>query len=200
MKLAARPDDPRELEQRRGATRPAASVPAPAGQGGGGKDLETAITVLRARIDEEFRISERLDAKSRQAFALAAAFFAVVQTVTFGSFAQSSVSSDEKVGMLAAALIAGLALVVVAHRLTNGEELLDEDDVKPEAIVEWCNEAAGRPEYVSARLVGELAHVARRRADSNVIRDRNYESVAFATRWALILAGVELLVAIIVRI
>ena len=52
------------------------------GRGGaGGKDLDQAISTLRARVDEEFRIAERLDSKARQAFALAAGFFAVVQTV-----------------------------------------------------------------------------------------------------------------------
>jgi hypothetical protein len=128
--------------------------------------LEQAIGVLRARIDEEFRISERLDSKSRQAFALAAGFFAVVQTVTFSAFAQSSVHTGERIVLLAVAFIAGGAVAAVAHRLTNGEELLDEIDIKPETIVQWCNEAGRDSEYVSVRLVGELSGVATRRAET----------------------------------
>ena len=159
--------------------------------GAGGKDLDQAITVLRARIDEEFRISERLDSKARQAFALATGFFAVVQTLAFGGFAQTTVTPTERVFLLVAAVIAGGCVVVVAHRLANGEELLEEADVKPEAIVEWCDEAGNDAEFVSTRLVSELAHMARRRADNNAIRARNYDAVAFSTRWALILAAVD---------
>jgi hypothetical protein len=141
-----------------------------------------AIAVLRGRIEEEFRISERLDSKMRQAFALAAGFFAVVQTVTFGSFAQSHVQPGERGLMLAAAIAAGAALVVIAHRVANGEELLEEADVRPEAIVDWCNEAGENEEYVSTRLVSELSYMARRRAENNAIRAKNYDAVASATR------------------
>ncbi len=187
----SRPTPVRPITGARGGTR--------ASGGTGGNDLEQAITVLRARIDEEFRISERLDSKSRQAFALAAGFFAVVQTVAFGAFAQDNVDGLERFLMLAAAVIAAGAVIVVADRLTNGEELLEEADVTPEAIVGWCEEADD-PEYVPARLVRELARMARRRAENNEIRARRYDRVVVSTRWALILAGLELLVAIFVRL
>ena len=182
--------------------RPAGGAPTSvAGQGGtSSKDLEQAITVLRMRIDEEFRITERLDSKARQAFALAAGFFAVVQTVTFGGFAQGDVSSPERVGLLVAAVVAGVGVIVVAHRLTGSEGLLDEDDVTPEAIVQWCNAAGEDPEYVSVRLVGELSRMARSRSKNNEVRTTRYDTVALAARWSLILAGVELLVAIVVRL
>jgi hypothetical protein len=124
----------------------------------------------------------------------------VVQTVAFGGFAQATVTGTERFVLLASAVIAAGSLVVVAHRLTNGEELLEEADVKPMAIVQWCNEAGDDPEYVSVRLVAELAHMADRRAENNAIRGRRYDRVVFATRWALILAGVELLTAIAVRL
>ena len=201
MKLASHNDPsgepPKPTPMRRTGEDPGAT---PASGGSGGNDLGQAITVLRARIDEEFRISERLDSKARQAFALATGFFVVVQTVAFGGFAQSTVTTDERFLLLAAAVIAAGSLIVVAHRLTNGEELLEEADVKPQKIVQWCNEADDDPEYVSVRLVSELAHMADRRNENNIIRGRNYDNVVFAARWALILAGVELLTAIAVRL
>jgi len=201
MELASRHDDPGErlttVAMGMQTTRAASGMTS---QGGAsGRDLEQAISTLRARIDEEFRIAERLDTKGRQAFALAAAFFAVVQTVAFGSFAASGVHPGERVLLGIAAVIAGLSLVVVAHRLTHGEELQEEEDVAPEAIVEWCNEA-DEPEYVSVRLVAELSGVARSRTDNNKTRARKYDAIADATRLALILAGVQLVLAIIVRV
>lgn len=165
-----------------------------------GGDLGHAITVLRARVDEEFRISERLDAKSRQAFALSALFFGVVQTVAFGSFAEDSVNGTERVFLLAAVVVAGVALATVAHRLTGGEELQEEADIVPDAIVGWCNEAGDDPEYVSSRLVRELGRVARERTENNATRGRNYDVVVVATRWTLILSGVELAFAIVARL
>ena len=169
-------------------------------EGGGRRDLEQAIAVLRGRIDEEFRITERLDAKGRQAFALAAGFFAVVQTVAFGAFAQIGVTSGERVLLAVLAVIAGLSLIVVAYRLTHGEELLEEIDVRPDTIVKWANDAGDDPEYVSARLVTELANVANRRDANNATRAGDYDNIVDATRLALILAGVELIVAIVVRV
>lgn len=172
----------------------------PQNGGGGGADLDQAITVLRARIDEEFRVTERLDSKARQAFALAAGFFAVVQTVAFGGFAERTVNGDEKVALLLAAVVAGVLLVRVALRLANSEELLEEADVKPQAIVKWCNEAGNDREYVPVRLVTELARMADTRAKNNATRSGRYDQAAAATRLALIFAGMELLTAIVVRL
>ena len=167
----------------------------------GGKDLEQAATQLRTRIDEEFRISERLDAKQRQAFALAAGFFAVVQTVTFGSFAQDHVHAGERVWLLAQVVLAAGALYAVAHRLRHGEELQEVDDVRPDLIVQWLEEADDDdPEYFMARLVRRLSSVAEDRIANNRIRTRNVDAVDSGARWVLIFSGVELLVAVIVRI
>lgn len=167
---------------------------------GGDGDLDNAIAVLRARVDEEFRITERLDSKSRQAFALATGFFAVVQAVAFGALAQSSVNGGEKAVLLTATVLAGLSVLNVAHRLANGEETLEEADVKPEAIAGWFGEAGAEPGSVSRHLVIELSVMARARTDNNTIRATNYGKVAAAMRLSLILTGVELVAAISVRI
>jgi hypothetical protein len=171
-----------------------------AGEGGGSADdLEQAIAALRARVDEEFRIAERLDSKQRQAFALASVFFAVVQTVAFGSFAQSNLHTTQRAIIGGLAVVAGLVLITVMNRLNNAEGLHAEDDIRPEAVVDWCNEADS-PGYVAVRLIGELSDVARRRSSRNKDRAHNYDMVATATRWSLIVTGVELLIAIALRI
>lgn len=191
------PDDPTPIRREsRGG-----SGGAPSGGAPGAKtaDLEQAIAVLRARVDEEFRISERLDSKGRQAFALAAGFFAVVQTVAFGSFAADGVHTAERVFVGVLAVIAGLAVFATANRLANGEDLHEEDDLRPSAVVKWCNDA-NADDYVAVRIVSRLATVADNRTLNNKIRSRNYDAVQTATRWALILTGVELIVGILVRI
>ncbi len=162
-------------------------------------DLDRAITVLNARLDEEFRISERLDGKQRQAFALASVFFAIVQTVAFGSFAQGHLHTAQRGVIGGLAVVACVILIVVMQYLTSAEKLRDEDDINPKAIVDWCNEADA-PDYVAVRLVGELSEVAQKRAASNKARALSYDKVSAAARWSLIASGVELLVAIALRI
>ena len=165
-----------------------------------GGELDQAITVLRARVEEEFSIAERLDSKSRQAFALAAGFFAVIQTVAFGSFAQAEISTAERVVMLILVVVSGALVAWVAYVASQAEDLQDESDIQPASIVQWANEAGADPEYVRARLVRGLADVAQARADNNKVRATRYDAVVTAVKWALVAAGVELIVAIVARL
>jgi hypothetical protein len=164
------------------------------------RNFENAVTVLSRRIEEEFRIAERHDAKARQALAIAAGFFAATQVTTVASLNRSSVHAGARVAIVAAALVAGLALVVVARRLISAEELRKEDDIDPDRILAWCEEGGEKPEYVSGRLVRELTEVAKARAHSNRGRAERYSAVATATRSALVLTGIELMIALAVRV
>jgi hypothetical protein len=164
-----------------------------------GKDLELAITVLRGLIEEQFRIAERLDQKSRQAFTLAAAFFAVVQAVTFGAFAQSDVSSTERLLLLGSALVAGCALAATAHRLANAEEPREEENIHPERIAEWW-EQADDEQHVARHLFVELVRVAKARAQNNLAREQLRARTATVARWAMLLTSLELLLALSARV
>jgi hypothetical protein len=183
---------------------PSASGPTPIRPGQGAparppgasrSDLDLAVAVLRARVDEEFKIAERLDTKSRQAFALAAGFFVIAQTLAFGS----GVDGNERYIVGALALIAAVVLVVAGHRLADAEETRRETDIKPDMIVEWCNTATD-DDYVVVNVVSNMRDVANDRHANNDERKRLYDRVASATRWSLIWTAVELVVAIVVRI
>jgi hypothetical protein len=56
----------------------------PAGSSDEGTQLGILLDTARAMVDEEFRRSERLDAKSRNQFAAVGALFAVVMATTAG--------------------------------------------------------------------------------------------------------------------
>jgi hypothetical protein len=195
---------PPEPEQRPPVTRLPTGVRGEAKSGGppaGSEgELDQAIAVLASRIDEEFRITERLDSKTRQAFALSAGFYAVIQTVAFGSFAQADVSGTERVVLLLCAVAAGGLLARVAHLVTRAEELRGETDIRPSAIVKWANEAGDNPEHVRSQLVTQLSDVAEKRDAENKKRGGRYDAVVDAARLALIAAGVELLVAVAARL
>jgi len=75
--------------------------PGKAGGSGPEPDLTSAgkvVDALKASADQEFNIAERVSAKSRQAFALAAGFFIVGQTVAFGSFEATKLSNTRNIG------------------------------------------------------------------------------------------------------
>lgn len=165
-----------------------------------GARLDLAITALRARVDEEFRITERLDSKARQAFALAGGGFAIAQTVAFGSFGQDQIHDAARYLTLGLAIIAGVALTLTAHKLTDAEDLRPEKDIEPAAIERWARE---RDDAMFAKeMIVHLREVADRRAASNAGRAELYSGhrgVLFWTRWTLILTGAELIFAIIFR-
>src|ERR1700759_2623102 len=102
--------------------------------------LGLPIELLRARGIEELGISERLDSKGRQVFALSAAFFAVAQTVAFSAFRASSLTSGERILVAALGALAALGLLITGHRLTNAEGPKDEPDIKPSVIEQWARD------------------------------------------------------------
>jgi hypothetical protein len=165
--------------------------------GAGRADLEQAVAVLRARVEEEFRISERLDGKARQAFTLAAGFFVVAQTVAIGSFSHP-VDGAKQVLVAVLALISGVLAASTGHRLASGEELVDEADIRPDAIVEWCDTATD-DDFVTVRIVSNLRDVANVRRANNELREKRYERVALMMRLTLTFSLVELIFAILVR-
>jgi hypothetical protein len=172
-----------------GSTGPGASI----------ADVEQTIGILRARIDEEFRISERLDSKGRQLFTLAAGFFAAVQAVAFTALGNEHLAASSRVVLLAFTLVAAAVLVLVGHRLANSEEPLKESDIPPDDLVGWL-ESGENQEQVLLRLVGALSEVAKSRATNNATRKNRYDELQYIARWSLIASGAELLVAILVRL
>jgi len=159
--------------------------------------LDLAIEVLRARVEQEFQISERLDAKGRQAFGLVAAIFAVAQAVTFGGFRAGMLSGTE---LIMLAVLAGIAAVLVGltgSRLSDSEETQGEQDIRPEEIETWAREKDDQG--FSQKLVVELRDVAEKRHGGNETRRIRYERLAFVARWALIMTAVEMLFGIAFR-
>ncbi|HEX3509818.1 MAG TPA: hypothetical protein VHT27_01840 [Solirubrobacteraceae bacterium] len=163
-------------------------------------DALSTIEILRGRIGEEFQIAERYDSKGRQLFTLAAGFFAAVQAVAFGAFGRAeSVSHGARIALLAMTVVAGAGLLIVGHKLANAEAPLKESDVPPDDLIEWL-ESGEADEVVLLQQVGALAEVAKRRAASNAERKKRYEQLQIAARCSLILSGLDLILALAVRI
>lgn len=175
------------------------AVPPREGEGAGvPKALELAVFALRARIDEEFKITERLDTKGRQMFALAAGFFVVAQAVTFGAFRQQHVSGARLLVLAALAGLAVIALAACGHLLANAEEPDKQTDIDPRAIEAWARDLDD--EGFAQHLVVHLREVAVARASVNARRAARYGRLESAARFALIIAAVEIGFAIAFRL
>lgn len=160
--------------------------------------LDLAIDVLRARVDQEFKITERIDAKGRQVFALVAAFFAVAQAVTFGAFRATSLTSPKLVVLAALATAAVLLVLLAGHRLADSEEPQGEPEVRPRDIECWAREKTDRA--FAEKLVVELRDVAEKRHEGNERRRSRYQRVELAARLALIFTAAELIFGIVFRV
>src|SRR5438128_11847856 len=89
-------------------SQPVASVPRPVARPSSSHehkdtDADLALELLRGLADQEIARSERSASRARQVFALTVAFFAVVQTVAFGSFATTLIGHHERKVMLSLA-------------------------------------------------------------------------------------------------
>jgi len=161
-------------------------------------DLDNTLAVLRDRVDQEFQRTERLDSKSRQAFALAAGLFALTQAGAFASFAENAVDSQERLGILIGAVLALAALGLTAFRLHHAENLRDEKSLPLEAIHDWSLEPQ-QDRLLTAWLILSHLHVAKKRTDSNTTRVEQVKGVRSAAALTLAICATELIVALAVR-
>jgi len=170
-------------------------VPAPPGS-----DLEQAIALLQARVEEEFRISERLDSKARQLFALAAAVFAAAQAAAVASLdGSANTSGTGRLIVLVSAVSGALMLLLVGQRLANFEEPMEEKNLDPDEVRDWIEENEGE-EPVLLAILGGLSRLAKDRSRNNKARKDRYGPLQSAARWSLIISVVELFLAIGVRL
>src|SRR4051794_25811068 len=77
-------------------------------------ELSYVVGALSGELDKEFAVAERLTTKSRQVFALAGAFFTVIQTVAFNAFLASEVRGYERWVLLSCVAVGVVTLALAA--------------------------------------------------------------------------------------
>lgn len=164
------------------------------------QDLTNTVTVLVARLGEEFQRTERIDSKGRQVLAVCAAFYAGAQALAFSGFAEGDVATVERLILSAVAVIATGALVRAGVALLQNERPRGDRSFKGDGVVKWFEQSSPGNEYVSRQLVLNLASTFDFRREMNQERYKGYEAVEAAARWCLLLVFVESVVAIAVRV
>lgn len=173
----------------------------------------TQLTILlqaaMATVDEEFKRSERLDAKSRNQMTLVATMFGIAQAITVGLvngvLGKPDTAVSILVGIAVLAAIVALGCLAWTLRLSFGSWRLRSDNAL--ALVTFGDSylraaQAGNPN-VGAKLVVQYEKVLRARREANAERVDAIQRAAVACGVTAGWIGLELVVAfaaVIVRL
>jgi hypothetical protein len=154
-------------------------------------------------IDEEFKRSERLDAKSRNLVSLAAAFFAVVQagviSLINGSLAATETDSASSFipWLAAAGGVAAVALIVAFVLSYRVWKLHNDPALSPETIEAYRDAAREGNPAVGVKLIEAYTKIAKGRRTNNEERAESLESAAIACAVAMTFIAIELVLAFV---
>lgn len=169
----------------------------------GAAQLSILLSSATAIIDEEFRRSERIDAKSRNQVALAATFFAVVQAGVIGLLngvlgASEHHKASPFIPWLAVAGgLAGIALVAAVVVSYRAWRLLDDPALGVKTLRDYLPAARDGNPAVGAKLVDAYSKIAEGRRANNRARTDSLESATKACGIALAFIAAELTLAFI---
>jgi hypothetical protein len=170
-----------------------------AGGGSGSRDAGKVVDALRASAEQEFAIAERLAGKARQAFALGAGVFIVAQTVAFGNFEATKLSSREQHWIIALAILAVLVLGVAALATIKADAPAASRDLPLEKLEADLNAAYEGDPNVIGRLGEYYLGVVRSRRHANKNRRFWYALARGLVSASLVATTVELIFALIAR-
>lgn len=171
--------------------------------GSSATQLGILLTSATSMIDEEFKRSERLDAKSRNLISLVAAFFAVVQAGVIGLINGSLGATEHHpassfVPWLAiAGGVAAIALIVAFAFSYRTWRLHDDPALSPETIDAYRNAAREGNPAVGVKLIGAYTEIAEGRRTNNEKRAKSLESASVACAVAMTCIAIELVLAFV---
>jgi hypothetical protein len=171
--------------------------------GASATQLSVLLSSATSAIDEEFKRSERLDAKSRNQITIVASFFTVVQAVVVGLI-NGSLGGTEHHGASSFVLwlaivgaLASAALVAAVFVSYGSWKLRDDPTLETETIREYIDFARDGNPVVGVNLVAAYADIAQGRRDNNALRATALERAAKACGAATLLIAAELTLAFI---
>lgn len=163
-------------------------------------DSVVALDILRDLADKEISRSERSATRARQAFALAAGFYAVVQTVALGSFGSTLVSSHERMWMLYLAALGGFFLAACGVALLFADRAFRARNLSSDNVLEAVNAGRTADESVTDRLVELYATALDEMRGANANRGKVVVASQVTALLALTAVLVELVYALHARL
>lgn len=175
----------------------------PDNPGAAATQLSILLASATSAIDEEFKRSERLDAKSRNQLAITGTLFAVVQAAVIGLLngllgGESDTGASAFVPWLAvtgaAAASATMVAVAVSYR---SWKLRDDPTLSIKTIRAYIDAARQGNPAVGVKLVRAYADIAEGRRTNNAERAEALEAAAKACGVALAFITIELVLAFV---
>ncbi|MEA2395856.1 MAG: hypothetical protein QOJ82_3747 [Solirubrobacteraceae bacterium] len=156
-------------------TSPVAQQPPP-------EALSEVLSTARAAVEQEFQISERLDAKARALVTLAGQWFAVAQAVSAVAFATKKPHDWMLWTVAGTALAGGIALGLLFFFCWRVWRIRDEPAVSPRGLLQMHSAAVRDPDAAKL-LVEHYAAMLRDRRKTNKSRA---DALAVAQGWWLV--------------
>lgn len=170
------------------------------GSGAGPADATGIVDALKSSADQELTIAERISAKARQAFALAAGVFVVAQTVAFGNFETKQLSPHEKHWIIGLGIGAVATLVLAAFATIKADSTFDSGDLPLSELENDLNAAYAGDVDVTGRLGGYYLGVVRTRRTANSGRRCWYKASRLIVSFSLLATVAELVLSLVARI
>ena len=163
------------------------------------QSLAEVIAVARAAVEQEFQITERLDAKARGQVTLAGQWFAIAQAVSAVAFAAKGGEGLLLWLVAATAVIGGGVLVIVFVKSAQVWRLREEKALSPQGILQLRDKALADESPLEATTRHYASTLQKRRA-TNV--DRRTALECAETWWYAGMAFplVQIILALAVRL
>jgi hypothetical protein len=165
-------------------------------------DVAYVLDAMKLSLDQELQVAQRLRDRARQVFVLAVAFFTIVQTVAFSSFAQKAIT-EHKVALIVV-LALGIGAIVLLARTAFAVSRADAPsragDLPVVDLEKLLNAAYDRDPAVPGGLGEIYLGMIEERREAN---DRRVLDVGNVQVWGLAsisMTTIELIVALALRI
>lgn len=162
--------------------------------------LSEVVSVARGAVEQEFQVSERLDAKARGQVTLAGQWFAVVQAVSAVAFAAAGVEGWLLLGIGATAVAGGTLLAVTFWHSSKVWKVREEDAVHPHGLLELKRRATSDEAGALEVVVQHYASLLQSRRRTNKLRADALEEAEGIWLWAMGLPLAQLVLALAARL
>lgn len=149
------------------------------------------LDVLRSLFEIELKRADRFSSRAAGAFALALGFFALSQTIAFGSFQSQFISDHERRVTLVFAAIAAIAVVACGVLVLMADRAFKAATLGADDILDVYN-TEDDPQRVVERLATKYAAVLVHMRNSNTSRLAWVRAAQYTALTSLILVLVEL--------
>jgi hypothetical protein len=162
--------------------------------------LSEVVIVARGAVEQEFQVSERLDAKARGQVTLAGQWFAIVQAVSAVAFAAKAVEGSLLYVVGALALAGGALLARTFWVSSKVWKVRDEDAVHPHGILQLKSKAEAEGADAMEVAIQHYASILQSRRGTNRLRVEALEKAEWWWPWAMGVALVQLGFALAARL